>query len=352
MDQADPVAPAETDDPVQRLVAELNQLRISAGKPSYRQLADRTYYSRSALWRATRSSRQPSRDITLALACACGGDRAEWDRKWSAMRAQASANAAATGPGRAAPSVAEATRPAQAPLARRRWPGRSATILAIAAVAAGAAVIAISQSVAAPSAGPLRKDTPFTRPADGDDPYVGKCATDEQRFQYRNLYWPDHQLYGWLELYHSRLCDASWGYIFGPNSTRWQVTIVARRLPDNTIAPSISNENAPPNSWGNVLTTIRGSCVRVEAYITVGATRGPAAVTSCLPDQQGTTVGPPPTPAPPPPPQYANRTRLPACPPPARTSSRPAGSRRPGTRSHRAPGHAPGAATDANPANR
>jgi hypothetical protein len=306
MDPADPAAPAEADDPVQRLVGELNQLRISAGKPSYRQLAARTYYSRSTLWRATHGSRLPSREITLALACACGGGKAEWDRRWCAARAQASIARAATGePGQAAAPAAQA---AQAPPAWRHRTGWPAVLLAIAVVVAGA-VIAVSQSVAAPSAAQSRRDTAFTRPSDGDDPYISKCATDEQRLQYRNLYWPDHKLYGWLELYHSHLCDASWGYVFGPNSIRWRVTIIARRLPDNTIAPSTSNENAPPNSWGNLLTTTHGSCVRVEAFIAVGTIRGPTAVTSCRSDQQRTAIGPPPTPPPPPPPQYANRTQ-------------------------------------------
>src|SRR5450756_1107011 len=81
MQPSDPAAlPAK--DPVQRLVAELDHLRGATGMASYRKLAARTHYSRSALWRATRGSRLPSRDITLALASACGGDIAEWDRKW------------------------------------------------------------------------------------------------------------------------------------------------------------------------------------------------------------------------------------------------------------------------------
>jgi hypothetical protein len=302
---ADPAAPAAADDPVRRLLEELNQLRNSAGMPSYRQLAARTHYSRSALWRAARSSRLPSREITLALACACGGDRAEWDRKWCATRAQAFIARAATGdPGQSLPSAVPAALPAQRPRGRRGRSGLTAALLAIAAVVA--LVIAISRWAAAPSAAPFRGDVPFTTPADGDDPYISKCATDEQRLQFKNLYWPNHQLFGWLELYHSNLCNASWGYVFGPNSARWRVTILTRRLPDNTVAPSSSEENAPPNSWGNVLTTNGGSCVRVEAYITVGMMRGPTAVTSCRPSQQQTSVGPPPTPAPSPPAQYAD----------------------------------------------
>jgi hypothetical protein len=111
---ADPAAPEEADDPVQRFLGELNQLRNSAGMPSYRQLAARAHYSRSALWRAARGSHLPSREIALALACACGGDRAEWDRKWCAARAQASmSRPAADDHGKAAPSAAPAASSAQ-----------------------------------------------------------------------------------------------------------------------------------------------------------------------------------------------------------------------------------------------
>ena len=309
MNSADPATPAEATDRAQLLVAELNQLRVSAGMPSYRQLAARTHYSRSALWRATHSPYLPSREITLALASACGGDRAEWDRKWHTARVQAATGRAATSdPGQASPPAA-ATPPARALPGRRRLPGRLAVLLAaatVATVAAGAAmVIAGPRPTAAPRSA-LPVSIPYIRPADGDDPYIRHCGGDQQRLQYQDLYWPDHQRYGWLELYHSHLCDASWGYVFGPNSARWQVTIIARRLPGNTVAPSSFSGNAKPNSWGNVLITTRGSCVRIEAYVTVRSVRGPTAVTECLPDGQRPGIGPPPTPAPPPPSSYAN----------------------------------------------
>jgi hypothetical protein len=155
----------------------------------------------------------------------------------------------------------------------------------------------------APAAAP-QPQVLLTQPPDGGDPYVNKCGTDQQRLEYQNVYWPDHKLYGWLELYHSHVCDASWGYVFGPNSARWQVTIVTRRLPYDTVAPSSTDADDPPNSWGNLLSTPPGTCVRVEAYITVGSIRGPVAVTSCQPDRPGGGIAPPPTPPPAPPSQY------------------------------------------------
>jgi hypothetical protein len=314
MNPPDPAIAAEVSDPVLRLVTELNELRESAGRPSYRQLAARTHYSRSALWRATHGPRLPSRDITLALACACGGDKAEWDRKWCAARAEASARHLAAGESRpAAFHVAPPRRAGAWPGWRfrpgwpgwrfrpgwRGWRGWLAVSAGAAAAAGGLAIITSTQPVAA-----SHPAVSSAGQADGDDPYISRCGADEQRLQFQDLYWPDHQLYGWLELYHSHRCDASWGYIFGPNSARWRVTIVAQRFPGDTSAPSSIQANAPANSWGNVLVTRPGSCVRIEAYITVGTVRGPVAVTECLPDVQRPGIGPPPTPAPPPPSPY------------------------------------------------
>src|SRR5450756_2541386 len=279
MQPSDPAAlPAK--DPVQRLVAELDHLRGATGMASYRKLAARTHYSRSALWRATRGSRLPSRDITLALASACGGDIAEWDRKWHTAHAH-TATARAPGAEAAATAASPASAPPQqgSPVRRpaRAWP---VAVLATATVVLGAitALVSVSRPEArAPVAAP-QPQALLAKPADGGDPYVDKCGADQQRLEYQNVYWPDHELYGWLELYHSHVCNASWGYVFGPNSARWQVTIVARRLPDDTVAPSSTNADDPPNSWGNVLSTPPGTCVRVEAYTTVGAIRGPMAV--------------------------------------------------------------------------
>jgi Helix-turn-helix domain len=308
MKPSDPVASA-AEDPAQRLVAELNHLRGATGMASYRKLAARTNYSRSALWRATRGTRLPSRDITLALAAACGGDIGEWDRKWRTAHADTATDCP---PGdKAAVTVASPASAFPQAGSRVRRPARAwlVVVLATAIVVLGAitAVVSVSRPEARPPVAAPRALALLARPADGDDPYVSKCGTDQQRLEYQNVHWPDHRLYGWLELYHSHVCNASWGYVFGPNSARWRVTIVARRLRDDTVAPSSIEANDPPNSWGNVLSTPPGTCVRVEAYITVGGIRGPTAVTSCQPDQPdrpGGGIAPPPTPPPAPPPRY------------------------------------------------
>ena len=280
-------------DPALRVIAELNQLRAAAGMPSYRKLAASTNYSRSTLWRATRGSRLPARDITLALAAACGGDIAEWDRKWRAADAQASqARTLGRDDGTTAALSRVPAPPQPPPPAPRRTHRWLMPLIATATVVLAAVTFAIARSATGTSAAAAHAPVSLTRAADGADPYVSKCAIDEQRLEYQNLYWPNHKLYGWVELYHSHICDASWGYVFGPNSARWEVTIIARRLPGNTTAPSSITANDPPNSWGNVLSTPLGTCVRVEAYITVGVIRGPVAVTSCQPDRTSGGIAP------------------------------------------------------------
>ncbi|MFI0369241.1 hypothetical protein ACH35V_15260 [Actinomadura sp. 1N219] len=68
--------------PVERLAWELRRLRDRAGRPSYRVLAERAHFSRSTLAEAATGMRLPTLEATLAYAVACGGDRAEWERRW------------------------------------------------------------------------------------------------------------------------------------------------------------------------------------------------------------------------------------------------------------------------------
>lgn len=65
--------------------ADLRELRVRAGRPTYRQLAQRAYYSPSTLSLAASGTVMPSREVTLALVVACGGDVAQWDIRWRAL---------------------------------------------------------------------------------------------------------------------------------------------------------------------------------------------------------------------------------------------------------------------------
>jgi hypothetical protein len=88
---------------VERLAAQLRQLREDAGRPSYRELSRRAYYSHSALSQAAAGRELPSLAVTLAFAEACGGDRHEWIARW---RAAAAATGTATGSSNPAALVA------------------------------------------------------------------------------------------------------------------------------------------------------------------------------------------------------------------------------------------------------
>jgi tetratricopeptide (TPR) repeat protein len=60
----------------------LRELRRAAGEPGYRVLARRTGYASTTLWEATSGRAVPTRPVTLAFVSACGGDTAEWERRW------------------------------------------------------------------------------------------------------------------------------------------------------------------------------------------------------------------------------------------------------------------------------
>lgn len=72
--------------PLQRFAHELRELRRQAGGPGYRQLAEATRFSASALAAAARGERFPSLQVTLAYVDACGGDREERRHAWEGLR--------------------------------------------------------------------------------------------------------------------------------------------------------------------------------------------------------------------------------------------------------------------------
>ncbi|MFH8294220.1 hypothetical protein [Streptomyces sp. NPDC018059] len=68
--------------PVQRLAHDLRKLRVDAGSPTYRAMAERTPYSAPTLSSAASGQRLPTLPVLLAYAAACGGDPQEWERRW------------------------------------------------------------------------------------------------------------------------------------------------------------------------------------------------------------------------------------------------------------------------------
>jgi hypothetical protein len=68
--------------PLESFAHDLRALRISAGEPTYRQLAQLAGYSASTLSEAASGVRLPTLSVALAFVGACGGDTREWERRW------------------------------------------------------------------------------------------------------------------------------------------------------------------------------------------------------------------------------------------------------------------------------
>lgn len=67
---------------VGELARALQDLRRSAGNPSFNDLAKVTGVPRSTLHDAVSGKRMPSQKVTVTLASALGGDAAEWHDRW------------------------------------------------------------------------------------------------------------------------------------------------------------------------------------------------------------------------------------------------------------------------------
>lgn len=83
-----PLRPLDPDDGVvQRFAYELRKLRLTAGDPTYQELARRTRFSVTAIADAARGDRMPSLAVALAFVEACAGERFEWERRWQSATA-------------------------------------------------------------------------------------------------------------------------------------------------------------------------------------------------------------------------------------------------------------------------
>ncbi|OKK17074.1 hypothetical protein AMK09_21170 [Streptomyces sp. CB02488] len=76
-----------------RLAYELRKLRGEAGGPTYRAMADRVGFSAPTLSAAASGERVPTLPVLLAYARACGGDEADWGRRWREATADAAEEA-------------------------------------------------------------------------------------------------------------------------------------------------------------------------------------------------------------------------------------------------------------------
>ncbi|WP_306960133.1 nSTAND1 domain-containing NTPase [Streptomyces afghaniensis] len=79
--------------PVQRLAHDLRVLREKAGKPPYREIAQRAGYSITAVSQAAAGEQLPSLAVVRAYAEALDGDPDEWERRWRETDAEVRAPA-------------------------------------------------------------------------------------------------------------------------------------------------------------------------------------------------------------------------------------------------------------------
>ncbi|WP_086559571.1 helix-turn-helix domain-containing protein [Streptomyces africanus] len=79
--------------PVQRLAHDLRVLREKAGKPPYREIAQRAGYSITAVSQAAAGEQLPSLAVVRAYAEALDGDPDEWERRWREADAEVRAPA-------------------------------------------------------------------------------------------------------------------------------------------------------------------------------------------------------------------------------------------------------------------
>jgi hypothetical protein len=134
-----PLAPGGS--PEQELALALRRLREDSGNPTYRVMAGRAYYSASALARAASGAALPSRDLVLAYVRACGGDQAEWDKRWAAAAARA---------GQGGELEHDATVARSGQRRRPRWLAVAAVAATMAMLAAGVALLMPGQRHPAP----------------------------------------------------------------------------------------------------------------------------------------------------------------------------------------------------------
>ncbi|WP_460345641.1 BTAD domain-containing putative transcriptional regulator [Actinoallomurus acanthiterrae] len=117
-------------------------------------------------------------------------------------------------------------------------------------------------------------------PMDGDDPRARGCGDDARTVVQAPLRLADGSVFGTLRLRHSATCGTDWGSAYYANPRLFTVHIVAHRPSDGAIVQSQWDNNTPPGSYGDMLSTSAG-CVWVEAWVVSPAGTSPRAHTSC-----------------------------------------------------------------------
>ena len=262
------------DDP--RLLAFANDLRClrrEAGSPSYRKLAKQAHYSPSALSQAANGRSMPSLEVTRGFVRACGGDVAEWERRWHEL------NVADIPDGERehdlpASDLLEQPARARRAVPRNLWRG----LLILAAVGICAVAITVA------SLPPRHQPGQANPVADGSDPGRAGCGTDAVTMATVRVHFPASQLSGEVELRYSPHCRAAWGRFEpadGWNPGPGTMVTVWTVRPADQATQSYSVEFGGEAIIGNMLMTARG-CVLAEVTMVRRSIQSPVATTACV----------------------------------------------------------------------
>jgi hypothetical protein len=259
--------------PAATLAAQLRELRKDAGRPSYRELARRAYYSHSALSQAAAGRELPSLAVTLAFVEACGGDRHEWTMRWE--KAAAAVRSSATPD---AEAVSGAARPDNR--ARRYRIGRASwrrlTVAGLAAAVAAAVLVALML----PTHG-LAADV-----SDGAYPSVGHCDTAAEQLGSSPVRSGSGVLWGTVQLRYSLLCRSVWAR-FVPSSALSpmgivRVTLALIRRSDGKMLVYHFWFTGHHDQRSDML-LLHGSCARASVTIAAPGRAPMGATTACQP---------------------------------------------------------------------
>ncbi len=139
--------------PLEAFAHDLRELRRKADVASYRELARRAHYSASALSTAANGRSLPTLAVVEAYVGACGGDQAEWRKRWEELNDLLQAPA----PEEPDPAPEPAAPPAprrRLPVSRRAAVTASITAGVLGAGAVGAVVLTAGSGAGAPVAAP------------------------------------------------------------------------------------------------------------------------------------------------------------------------------------------------------
>jgi hypothetical protein len=277
--------------PIPVFAAQLRLLREQAGRPSYRDLARKACYSRTALSEAAAGRELPSLPVTLAFVRACDGPVEEWRGRWEvAAAAVGSVPSPESSPSdRSSPETTEM--PADPPT-RARLGVRVVLAVALVGVVIAAgwltgvfpntpATVSPDPPIAAGSASVSPGGAPIV---DGAPPGRDHCDADNALLGGADLRDGTGAMVGRLELRYSPRCAAAWARLVpaGSASDLAGITMTITRRPDGTVMGS--RGLTPAGTLHTDLVRLPpGTCAQAQVSLARPGHPPTSAATTCQP---------------------------------------------------------------------